>query len=265
MSTLIAPLTLRIQALFIQAATASDDVEQGLINPPLKNLLQQLRDDFRNQQLHLLIVPASPELLPLLLDALPKDALSSLLPGSNPLLYSLIPDHYPGVPWNDEPLRDSPPARPIRWIHHYSPRLFSQPVCLHVLSDPGTILKSPVLLGELAGCADLTWWISRAGTSTSAAAERFKAVPWYAEAMTEFVLTPSPESALGLEGIENFAAAFRDKLNALLSSPRYDGYLLIAAARQCGLDRFPGAVLPTLARYKQRGATHWRPQEVAHA
>lgn len=41
--------------------------------------------------------------------------------------------------------------------------------------------------------------------------------------------------------------------------------LLSDAARQCGLDRYPAAILPTLLRFKQRGATHWRPREVAHA
>lgn len=49
------------------------------------------------------------------------------------------------------------------------------------------------------------------------------------------------------------------------ASPAPVRTLLDTAARLCGLDRYPGAVLPTLARFKQRGATHWRPREVAHA
>lgn len=40
---------------------------------------------------------------------------------------------------------------------------------------------------------------------------------------------------------------------------------LRAAARACGLDAHPGAVLPTTARFKQRGATRWQPREPAHA
>lgn len=49
------------------------------------------------------------------------------------------------------------------------------------------------------------------------------------------------------------------------ASPAPVRTLLETAARHCGLDRYPGAVLPTLARFKQRGATHWRPREAAHA
>lgn len=86
-STLIAPLTAKLQTLFTQAAAVSDDVEQGLIDPPLKNLLQRIREDFRNQHLHLLMAPTSSELLPLLLAALPKEALPSLRSDPFPLLY----------------------------------------------------------------------------------------------------------------------------------------------------------------------------------
>lgn len=40
---------------------------------------------------------------------------------------------------------------------------------------------------------------------------------------------------------------------------------LQSAGERCGLDQFPGAVLPTITRYKQRGPSLWNAREVSHA
>ena len=40
--------------------------------------------------------------------------------------------------------------------------------------------------------------------------------------------------------------------------------LLRVAVDRCDLARYPGAVLPTLAHYKQRGPTHWRAAAAVH-
>lgn len=40
---------------------------------------------------------------------------------------------------------------------------------------------------------------------------------------------------------------------------------LRVATEQCELGKFPAAVLPTLAHFKQRGPTHWRAAEATHA
>ncbi|HOW75196.1 MAG TPA: hypothetical protein P5102_14235 [Candidatus Competibacteraceae bacterium] len=235
MSALIVPLTTRIHALFTQAAAASDDVEQGLIDPPLKNQLRRLRDDFHGKNLHLLIVPASSEVMPMLLAALPQGVLPSLLPDPLPALCSLVPDGYPCVSWNDgSPQRSlTSTARQLRWIHHYPSSVFPQPVCLHVLGDPEVILKSPVLLGELIGCADLTLLVNLAETPVSTSAGCFSDIPGYAETVINWVLiSRSAESVDGSESTENFDQWFLNQLNILLKSPRYDGYLLIAAARK---------------------------------
>lgn len=39
---------------------------------------------------------------------------------------------------------------------------------------------------------------------------------------------------------------------------------LRVAIAQCELERYPAAVLPTLAHFKQRGPTHWRAAEATH-
>lgn len=234
MSALIAPLTLRIETLFTQAAAACDDVESGVLNPPLKFWLEQIHKDFRQRRLHILIIPANPECLPLLWAALPPDVLPSPLPEPGRwFLYSLVPESGPQPFWSDALHPHSATDRPIWQIHRYPPAAVPLPVSLHLLSDPGALLQSPVWLGELSGNMDLTVLIHPADTLLAASADSFRNLPGYAEAMIEWAPTAPPtETEDGLGLTHSLSPWFGEQWNQLLDPPRNEGYRLMAASRK---------------------------------